>query len=157
MADFFTMYGGYLLKIMAAVICGGAIGLERELSGKAAGVRTNILICMGSVIYMSVSELMPRIYGLPADPGRIAAQVVAGIGFIGAGSIIQSGTSVAGLTTAAVIWVVAALGLLIGIGYEGIAICFTVIVLLVLVGIARLEKYLNFGKHSGNSGKDNGD
>jgi len=147
MQELFNQYSGYFVKIFAAVICGGIIGLEREISGKAAGIRTNILICMGSTLYMLVSELVPKIYGIPSDPGRIAAQVVAGIGFIGAGSIIQSGTSVAGLTTATVIWVVAALGLLIGVGYPLLALIFALIVLAILVGVKKMEKYLNIGRY----------
>ncbi|MBC8278657.1 MAG: MgtC/SapB family protein [FCB group bacterium] len=155
MADFFSQYSGFFIKIFAAVVCGGIIGLEREVSGKAAGLRTNILICMGATIYMVVSDLVPKIYGVPADPGRIAAQVVTGIGFIGAGSIIRSGATVAGLTTAATIWIVAAIGLVIGIGFPFLAILFTLVVLLVLAGLRKVETRFNLGDKSNNLNQDN--
>ena len=153
-------YSGFLLKILAAILCGGMIGLEREYFGKAAGLRTNILICMGATIYMIVSDLVPKIYGIPADPGRIAAQVVSGIGFIGAGSIIRSGATIGGLTTASVIWVVAGIGLLIGIGYPGLAIMITFVVIAVVYGLGKLERITKLGDHKNNrNGKfrDNGE
>lgn len=150
MIDIINQYSGYFVKILAAIVCGGMIGLEREIKGKAAGLRTNILICMGATIYMMVSDLLPRIYGVPADPGRIAAQVVTGIGFIGAGSIIRSGATIGGLTSAAVIWIVAALGLVIGIGYPLLAVIFSLVVLLVLVGLGKIEQIFNLGDHNHN-------
>jgi putative Mg2+ transporter-C (MgtC) family protein len=142
MDDILAKYGTYFIKILTAVLCGGLIGLEREISRKPAGLKTNILICMGATIYMIVSDLVARETGMPAgaDPGRIAAQVVTGIGFIGAGCIIRSGESIAGITTAATIWIVAALGLVIGIGYPLLAIFFTLMVLAVLVGVRKLEQ-----------------
>ncbi|CUS88767.1 MgtC/SapB family protein, partial [Candidatus Kryptonium thompsonii] len=97
-----------LFKFFLAIVFGGLIGLERELKGKPAGFRTNILICLGSTLYMILSM---KIAG---DPGRIAAQVVTGIGFIGAGTIIQARGTITGLTTAATIFVVASIGLAIG-------------------------------------------
>ncbi|MCX6639879.1 MAG: MgtC/SapB family protein [bacterium] len=135
-------YGSYFLKIITAVLCGGLIGLEREMSRKPAGLKTNILICMGATIYMIVSDLVAREAGMPrgADPGRIAAQVVTGIGFIGAGCIMRSGPTIAGITTASTIWIVAALGLVIGVGFPLLAIFFTVFVLLILVGVRKLEQ-----------------
>ena len=157
MWELLHQYSGYFIKILAAVICGGMIGLERELKGKSAGLRTNILICMGATIYMMVSDLVPRMYGLPADPGRIAAQVVSGIGFIGAGSIIRSGATVAGLTTAALIWIAAALGLVIGIGYPLLAIIFSLIVLLILIGLGKIERIFNLGDHIHNQDSQDAD
>ncbi len=145
----------YALKILSAVICGGIIGLERELSGKPAGLKTNILICLGAVIYMIVSEIIVLQSGTAlSDLSRIPSQVVTGIGFIGAGCIIRSGMSIAGLTTAATIWVVAALGLLIGIGHYILAIAFTLIVVLILVGLKKLEKIFNLSSryHDDDSG-----
>lgn len=147
MENLIAQYGDYFLKIFTAVLCGGLIGLERELARKAAGLRTNILICMGSTIYMVVSDLVPLLNpGVVADPGRVAAQVVTGIGFIGAGSIIRSGPTVEGMTTAATIWIVAALGLVIGIGYPLLAILFTLVVLIVLIGLRKIEKVLKLIK-----------
>ena len=106
----------YLLRLLGAVACGALIGLERAFKGKPAGLRTNTLICLGSCLIMLLSIKVAGDVGLPADPGRIAAQVVTGVGFLGAGAIIRSRVSVAGLTTAATIWLVSALGLVIGYG-----------------------------------------
>jgi putative Mg2+ transporter-C (MgtC) family protein len=120
------------------MVCGGAIGLERELSHKAAGLRTNVLICIGAALYMIVSR---HISGGAAytDPARLAAQVVAGIGFLGAGVILQSRGSVVGLTTAATIFLVGAVGIAIGEGLFGLAIFSTVLVIIVLVVLRKLE------------------
>ena len=115
-----------LFKFFLAIVFGGLIGLERELKGKPAGFRTNILICLGSTLYMILSM---KIAG---DPGRIAAQVVTGIGFIGAGTIIQARGTITGLTTAATIFVVASIGLAIGSNQIILATIFTGLVLIVL-------------------------
>ncbi len=127
------------LSLALAVLCGGAIGLEREYSQHPAGLRTNILICVGAALIM---ELSVRVAGPSevADPGRIAAQVVSGIGFLGAGSIIQSRGAVRGLTTAATIWVVAAIGLAIGAGEHLAAVGSTVLVLIVLIVLGWAER-----------------
>ncbi len=104
------------VKFAVAVLCGGAIGMEREVTGKPAGLRTNILVCLGSMLYTVISLEMGRETG--GDPTRIAAQIVTGIGFLGAGAILhQRGNMVKGLTTAAMIWFLAALGMMIGYGY----------------------------------------
>src|SRR6059036_2003201 len=98
------------LKLVVAMLCGGAIGFERELSRKPAGLRTNVLICMGAALFMVVSRHIGG--GAPyTDPARLVAQVVTGIGFLGAGVILQSRGSVIGLTTAATIFVVGAVGI----------------------------------------------
>jgi len=99
------------LQLSLATLFGGAIGLERELGGKPAGLRTNILICIGSVLYTKLSITMA---GGNADPTRIAAQIVTGVGFIGAGTILHARGAVVGLTSAATIWVVAAIGVALG-------------------------------------------
>jgi uncharacterized membrane protein YhiD involved in acid resistance len=131
-----------LLKLGLAVLLGGAVGLERELSGKPAGLRTNILICLGSVLLTDLSINI----GLGAngvrsgDPGRIAAQIVTGIGFLGAGTIMQARGAVLGLTTAATIWVVAAIGMLVGAGQYVEATGATVLVFLVLAGLGQVER-----------------
>src|SRR5687767_8026701 len=88
-----------LVKIILAVVLGGAIGIERELSGKAAGLRTNILICVGSALLMDLSINLATSDGRPGDPARLAAQVISGIGFLGAGTIMQAKGTVIGLTT----------------------------------------------------------
>jgi putative Mg2+ transporter-C (MgtC) family protein len=129
------------LKLMMAILCGGAIGFERELSRKAAGLRTNVLICMGAALFMIVSRHISG--GAPyTDPARLVAQVVAGIGFLGAGVILQSRGSVTGLTTAATIFVVGAVGITIGEGMFGIALMSTVLIIIVLVALRKVERHV---------------
>lgn len=125
-------------KLIAAVLVGGGIGLERELKGKPAGLRTNILICVGSALLMDLSMNLALAHG--GDPGRIAAQVVTGIGFLGAGTILHTRGQITGLTSAATIWVVAAIGLTIGAGYFIEALGSTLTVMTVLVGLGWVEK-----------------
>lgn len=121
------------------MLCGGAIGFERELSRKAAGLRTNVLICVGAALFMIVSRHIGG--GAPyTDPARLVAQVVTGIGFLGAGVILQSRGSVTGLTTAATIFVVGAVGITIGEGLFGLAIFATVLIIVVLVVLRRVER-----------------
>jgi putative Mg2+ transporter-C (MgtC) family protein len=134
----FIHYGS---QILYALICGGIIGLERELKNKAAGIKTNMLICLGAALYTSTSVMITSEAGgsAQADPSRIAAQIVSGIGFLGGGAIIQSRGGITGLTTAATIWVVAAIGVCIGIGHVELAIAWTLAVLLVLIGTSIFE------------------
>ena len=101
-------------KLLIAVIAGGGIGLEREFARKPAGLRTNILICLGATLLMDLSIGITS--GNAGDPGRIAAQVVTGVGFLGAGTILHTRGTITGLTSAATIWVVAAIGLTVGAG-----------------------------------------
>lgn len=133
--EFFGDVNLYLamgIKVVTAIILGGLIGLDREKKMKSAGIKTNILICLGSTLYVSIGLLNQGLVGVPADPNRIAAQVVSGIGFLGAGSIIHARGQVVGLTTAATIWVMAAIGVAIGLGYPIVASIFTVTILVVL-------------------------
>ncbi|RJP78831.1 MAG: MgtC/SapB family protein [Candidatus Zixiibacteriota bacterium] len=127
---------------MVALFCGGVIGLEREWAGKSAGLRTMILICIGSTLYMSLSMLAAMAARQPFDVTRVAAQVASGIGFLGAGTIIVARGQVHGLTTAATIWVVAAIGLLVGAGYPIFGMLATGIVLGILLLIGLFEKKL---------------
>ena len=133
-----------MLQIGLATVLGGAIGLEREFKSKPAGLRTNILICIGSVLYthLSLAMLTASTGTIPAgtDTTRVAAQIVTGVGFIGAGTILHARGAVVGLTSAATIWVVAAIGIALGSGYylEGVGTTFAVI--LVLAGLGRVEK-----------------
>ena len=122
--------------VLLAVVCGGAVGLERELRGKAAGLRTNILICVGATLFTQLSIDLADVSG---DPGRLAAQIVSGIGFIGAGTILHSRGAVTGLTSAATIWVVAAIGVALGSGavLEGVGV--TLLMLFVLRGLGWFE------------------
>ena len=124
-----------LLRIVVAAGLGGAIGIERELREREAGLRTHLLVSVGSALFTIVSA-----YGFDAflksgqavvraDPSRVAAQIVTGIGFLGAGAIIRQGLSVRGLTTAATLWVVAAIGMAVGAGYYSGAVISTVVVL----------------------------
>ncbi|MBI4168947.1 MAG: MgtC/SapB family protein [Acidobacteria bacterium] len=137
----------FLPKALLAIVCGGLIGIEREMRSKPAGFRTNILICLGSMLFMWLSArvALSVVGDHPADPGRIAAQVVTGIGFLGAGTIIQARGRVVGLTSAAMIWVVAAVGMSIGAGYSAIAVLTTALILVVLVGLGLFERRL-FGR-----------
>lgn len=129
------------IKLLLAIVCGGAIGLERELSRKPAGLRTNVLICMGAALFMITSR---HIGGGAAytDPGRLVAPVVTGVGFIGAGVILQARGSVTGLTTAATIFVVAAVGISIGDSMYGAAVLTTVLIIFVLVLLRRVENFI---------------
>jgi putative Mg2+ transporter-C (MgtC) family protein len=126
-----------MLQLGLATLLGGAIGLERELGGKPAGLRTNILICLGSVLYTHLSIAM---VGGATDPTRVAGQIVTGVGFIGAGTILHARGAVVGLTSAATIWVVAAIGVALGSGFYLEGVGTTVIVLAVLAGLGRIEK-----------------
>lgn len=125
-----------MLQLALAVVLGGAIGLERELGGKPAGLRTNILICMGSVLYTKLSLAL----GVAGDHSRVAAQIVTGVGFIGAGTILHARGAVVGLTSAATIWVVAAIGVALGAGLALEAVLTTLFVIVVLQGLGRIEK-----------------
>lgn len=126
-----------MLQLGLASLLGGAIGLERELGGKPAGLRTNILICLGSVLY---THLSIALQGAATDPTRVAGQIVTGVGFIGAGTILHARGAVVGLTSAATIWVVAAIGVALGSGFYLEGVGTTVIVLAVLAGLGRIEK-----------------
>lgn len=132
------------IRLVLSLVLGGLIGFERERSGSAAGFRTHILVCIGSTLIMLLS-----IYGFSAfvnepnvrmDPARLAAQVISGIGFLGAGTILRTGLSITGLTTAASLWVVAAIGLAIGAGFYYPAVLATWIVIISLWVLSKLEK-----------------
>src|SRR5688572_6209434 len=136
-----TVVPPFLVRCGAAALCGAMIGLERELKNKPAGFRTNILICLGSAMYMAIGLLLVNEAGASmSDPARIAAQVVTGIGFLGAGCIIQQQDRVKGLTTAATIWVVAAIGIVAGAGFPILAFIASAIVLLTLVVLGAIER-----------------
>jgi putative Mg2+ transporter-C (MgtC) family protein len=139
-AELSTILVPFMVRCGVAALCGAIIGLERELKQKPAGFRTNILICVGAAIYMCSGLLLTNAGGMTGDPARIAAQVVTGIGFLGAGAIIQSGGRVTGLTTAATIWVVAAIGLIAGAGFPLLALVAATMVLLTLVILGRVEE-----------------
>lgn len=129
-------------RLLLAVILGGVIGWEREKNIRPAGFRTHILVSVASALLMMVSNQMMHnaLAGFNADPGRIAAQVVSGMGFLGAGTIIREGFSVKGLTTAASLWTIAAIGLAIGAGLYFISIVTTLMVFITLNFLTRIER-----------------
>lgn len=134
-----------------AALLGGLIGLEREANGKPAGLRTNILICLGATLITDLSMSLSGAFNLGdvrADPGRLAAQIVSGIGFLGAGTIIQARGTVSGLTSAATLWVVAAIGIAIGTRHLVEAVGTTVLVLAVLVPLGFIERRLSHWRRS---------
>jgi putative Mg2+ transporter-C (MgtC) family protein len=131
-----------ILKLSMAVVVGGLIGAEREYRSKSAGFRTLTLICLGSTIFTIFSQII----GAPGNPDRIASNIVTGIGFVGAGVIFKgdgSGSKVSGITTAAMIWVTAALGMAIGAGYLLISVCSAILILLVLFVFSLLEGWID--------------
>jgi putative Mg2+ transporter-C (MgtC) family protein len=125
----------FWLHLGTAVLCGGAIGIERQLRGKAAGIRTSILICLGTAIFVALGAS----FGSGADPTRVLAQVVSGIGFVGGGVILAREGLITGVTSAAVIWVLAALGAMIGLGHLAATIVLTLATLGILIGVELLE------------------
>lgn len=128
-----------VLKIALALIVGGLLGAEREYRDKAAGFRTLVLICVGATLFTMFSIDV----GFGKDPSRIAAGVVSGVGFLGAGVIMRDGGSVTGLTTAATIWLTAALGMGIGAGYFGITVVAAALILLVLWLFPMIEVWID--------------
>ena len=131
--------GQMALKLVIAAVLGGLIGLERETHGRPAGLRTHILVCLGSTLFALSSY---AIAGTLFDPGRVTAQIVTGIGFLGAGTIIRQGSVIRGLTTAASIWIVAAIGVAVAIGDNMLLLGMfaTAIVIVTLFLIPRLER-----------------
>lgn len=147
--DFFSI--DFLIRVSAAVVLGFLLGLERELTNKYAGLRTHILVCVGACVFTIIS-----IYGFPSyatgdnvildqatgirDTGRVAAQVVSGIGFIGAGAVLRNGSMIIGLTTAATLWISAAIGMTCGVGMYGLATIATISSIAVLTIIRVFER-----------------
>lgn len=134
-----------VIRLALAVVLGGIIGFERQHRGKIAGLRTHILVSLGSCLVAILSvNLYVGVQGLTnADPARLAAQVVSGIGFLGAGAIMKEGPTIKGLTTAASLWVVASVGLATGVGAIGGAVATTVLVVLVLEVLPKIDKSYN--------------
>ncbi len=138
-------------RVLMAVLLGFSIGLEREMTNKYAGLRTNILVCVGACVFTILS-----IYGFPTfadgdnvlvsnatgirDTSRVAAQVVTGIGFIGGGAVLRHGATIFGLTTAATLWIAASIGMACGTGMFGLAVISTVLSIIVLVSVRMFEK-----------------
>lgn len=131
------------LRLICSVVLGGMVGYERQSHHKAAGFRTHILVCLGSCLIMILSfNIYYNVEGSTnADPARLAAQVVSGIGFLGAGTIMKEGSTVKGLTTAASLWVVAGVGLAVGSGYFQAALITTALVIITLEILSRIERF----------------
>jgi len=130
-----------ILRLALAAVLSGVIGFEREVHGRAAGLRTHILVCVGSALIMLTSLYFFDIYisRVSLDPTRLATGVITGIGFLGAGTIIRSGASIKGLTTAASIWAVAGVGLAVGCGFYIGAFATTAIMLIALLFLRKVE------------------
>ncbi len=133
-----------IIRLVVCVLCGSVIGLEREKKGRSAGLRTHILVCLGSGLIMLISLYIFDIYSgkSPLDPARIAAGVVTGIGFLGAGTIITNRSGAKGLTTAASIWVSSAIGLAVGCGFMIAAVLTTIITFITLAFLKQIENKL---------------
>lgn len=126
----------FWIRLGTAILCGGIIGLERQLRGKAAGIRTSILICLGTQLFVALGSSFG---GDRVDPTRVLGQVVTGIGFVGGGVILAREGAIVGVTSAAVIWVLAALGSLIGLGHLVAAIVLSLVTVALLIGVELLE------------------
>ncbi len=137
-------YGELIIRLALAGGLGGVVGFERELSQQPAGLRTHIILCSGAALFMMVSIFMGETHG--SDPSRIAAQVVSGIGFLGAGAIIRLGVSIKGLTTAASLWTTAGIGLAVGAGFYVGALLVTGIIMAALVLLRSLERFYVAGR-----------
>ena len=144
MEQFFIQNSDFVLKLMVAIILGTIIGTERFLMHKEAGLKTHALVSLGSALFIIVSETMAEKYAgiIGFDPMRMATQIVVGIGFLGAGSIIFQGSRLKGLTTAGGLWVTAGVGMACGFGLFPLAIISTILILLILIAMNILEKPL---------------
>lgn len=134
-----------LIRIIFAIILGSIIGLERELTNKSAGLRTQIMVCLGACIFtiLSIHGFATAVTLYPlGDPSRVAAQIITGIGFIGAGTVLRQGLTVTGLTTASTLWIVAAIGMACGCGKISIAVVSTILSVAILVLIRIFERKL---------------
>ena len=137
------------LRLVLSCVMGGIIGYERQMRNKSAGLRTNMLVALGSCLIMIMSQaLYDNVEGKTnADPARLAAQVVSGIGFLGAGAIMKEGLTVTGLTTAACLWVVAGVGLAVGGGYYTAALLATGLVFVTLGALSRIDEWVLHDNH----------
>ena len=126
--------------IGVCVFCGFIIGFERQLFHKPAGIRTSILICLGTYIFISISAFISSDV---ADPTRVIGQVVTGVGFLGAGVMFFSKRgSIVGLTSAAIIWLLASMGCAVGLGYHKVSIIISILIVVILLGISALDKFI---------------
>ena len=136
-----------IIKLAVATLLGGILGLEREIHGRPAGLRTHLLVSLGAAAFMLMSPLVADMSkNFQGDPGRIAAQIVTGIGFLGAGAIVKEGVNIRGLTTAACLWVAAAIGMASGAGLFTEAFLISILAIIALVLLPHVE--VIFKKHS---------
>jgi putative Mg2+ transporter-C (MgtC) family protein len=144
-----------VVRLFGAAGLGAAVGFERELHGHPAGIRTHLLVSVGSALFTVLSIYgFPSTPGAPVDPTRIAAQIVTGIGFLGGGAILKEGLNVRGLTTAASLWSVAAIGMAAGAGVWGIAIAGAVIVIVALWPLGLVSDWIEARTRPGDRGSD---
>ncbi len=134
-----SMAGNFALQLATSVLCGAIVGIERQLRHKAIGIRTAILICLATQVFIRLS-ISVSIEGTVVDPTRVLGQVVTGVGFLGAGVILAKGGAITGVTSAAVVWMLAAIGSTIGIGRPIEAFQLTLVVVGVLIVVRALEK-----------------
>lgn len=125
----------FWVQVLLVFACSATIGLERQLSGKPAGVRTSVLVCVGTFVFVYLSQTLPD-----ADPSRVLGQVVSGIGFLGAGLILSKDGLLKGVTSAAVIWVLAAIGAAVALNRAGIATVLAGVTVITLTGVPLVEK-----------------
>ena len=142
MTQFFTQNSEIIIRLLVAVGLGLLIGVERVLVHKEAGMKTHALVSLGSAVFIIVSEMISIKYATIGgfDPTRIASQVIVGIGFLGAGSIILQGNRLLGLTTAGGLWVTASIGMASGFGFYSLAVITTLLVLFVLIVVHKFEE-----------------
>ena len=140
MEDFPKMFGSidssFVFQLAASIVCGGIVGVERQLRGKSIGIRTSILICLATQVFVRLSV---TISGDVVDPTRVLGQVVTGVGFLGAGVILARGGSIVGVTSASVVWMLAAIGSTIGFGRPTEGLILSVLVVAILIGVRFLE------------------
>lgn len=151
---FLNINGEFFVQILVLLFCAGLIGLERQISKKPSGIRTSILIALGSMLFVKYSIIAGQDnMAVNADPARVMGQVVSGIGFLGAGTIMNRQGLVAGLTTASCIWVEAAIGAVVALGYYVDAVIFSLLCVFVLQGLSKLEVWFRLSKNVKGSGR----
>ncbi len=142
MSLFFIENGEIILRLVLAITLGMFIGLERLIVHKEAGMKTHALVAMGAALFIIISDSLSKVYGAEGgfDPSRMASQIIVGIGFLGAGSIILQGSRLTGLTTASGLWVTAGIGMAAGFGLFSLAMISTFFVLLIFISLYVIEK-----------------
>ncbi len=129
------MDNDFWIKIIVAAVCGSIIGFERQINGKPVGIRTSILVCLATMTFIDLSLLM----GPDSGPARVLGQIVTGVGFLGAGVIMSKEGLIMGVTSASVVWILAAVGSAIGLRQYGMAVITSVVTVMVLIGVQQLE------------------